>query len=89
MVHLIAQLLLKGGMQSGDRAIIYAKNSPLWLMSDLAISFAGGVTAPVYETLGLDNIIYCVNLVQAKVVLVTQEYLPNILGSLDQMPSVL
>ena len=71
-----------------DRAIIYAKNSPLWLLSDLAIQFVGGITCPIYDTLGLDNIIYCINLVKAKVIFVNSEYLPNIIGILDKIPTI-
>lgn len=57
-------------------------------MSDLAISFANGVSAPIYDTLGLDNIIYCINLVQAKYVFVSGDYLPTIIGMMHKIPSV-
>ena len=72
----------------GDRAVIYAKNSPLWLLSDLAVQFMQGVSAPVYDTLGMDNIKYCINKIEAKYVFVSHEYLPNILGSLEQLKTV-
>ena len=68
--------------------MIYAKNSPLWLFTDLAISFAGGISTPIYDTLGLDNIIYCINLVQAKYIFVSGEYLSNVIGMLHKVPSI-
>ncbi|CAL6008804.1 Long_chain fatty acid CoA ligase [Hexamita inflata] len=87
-IHKIVQSLINNGIQQEDRCIIFGKNSPLWIMSDLAISFANGVSAPIYDTLGLDNIIYCINLVQAKYVFVSGDYLPTIIGMMHKIPSV-
>lgn len=42
----------------------------------------------MYDTLGLDNIIYCINLVKAKAVFVSAEYLSNIIGVVEKIPSV-
>lgn len=87
-IHTITKFLLDNGLEKGDRCIIYAKNSPMWLFTDLAISFAGGISAPVYDTLGIDNIIYCINVAAARFVFVSKEYLPNIVGSLERIPMV-
>ncbi|CAL6065659.1 Long_chain fatty acid CoA ligase [Hexamita inflata] len=84
----ITELLLENSLQKEDRCVIYAKNSPLWLLSDLAISFAGGVSVPVYDTLGLENLIYCINLVSAKFIFVGEDYIANIIGSLDRLPTL-
>ncbi|CAL6074292.1 Long_chain fatty acid CoA ligase [Hexamita inflata] len=84
----ICQTLKEAGVEKGDRCMIYAKNSPLWLLSDIAVSFVDGITSPVYDTLGLENIIYCINLVQAKCIFVSQDYLANIIGSLELIPSI-
>ena len=62
----------------GERCAIYAKNSPLWLLSDLAIQFAGGVTVPIYDALGLDNIKYCLQLTRCSVVFTSGCYLQNV-----------
>ncbi|CAL6036356.1 Long_chain fatty acid CoA ligase [Hexamita inflata] len=87
-IKTISQFLNANGLQKGDRCVIYAKNSPLWLLSDISIQFADGITAPIYDTLGLENIIYCINLVQAKCIFVSQDYLANIIGSLELIPSI-
>jgi long-chain acyl-CoA synthetase len=39
------------GLKRGDRAAIIAESRPEWLIADLAILTAGGVTVPVYPTL--------------------------------------
>ncbi|MGH9315302.1 MAG: AMP-dependent synthetase/ligase [Vicinamibacterales bacterium] len=40
------------GLARGDRAAILSESRPEWLLVDLAILTAGGVTVPVYPTLG-------------------------------------
>jgi long-chain acyl-CoA synthetase len=44
---------LKGlGLQPGERVAIFSKNTAHWMMSDFAIWLAGGVSVPLYPTLG-------------------------------------
>ena len=38
------------GVQRGDRVVLVGENRPEWLMSDLGIIGAGGVTVPAYTT---------------------------------------
>ncbi|MPZ12208.1 MAG: AMP-binding protein [Kiloniellaceae bacterium] len=38
------------GLQPGDRVVLVAENRPEWLVADLAIIAAGGVTVPAYIT---------------------------------------
>jgi len=86
---MLTELLInQGELEQGDRVVIYAKNSPLWFFSDIATAFSGGITTPIYDTLGLDNIVYCINLVEAKVVFVSADYLHNIVAIIDRIPSV-
>ncbi|KAH0576998.1 Long chain fatty acid CoA ligase [Spironucleus salmonicida] len=72
----------------GDRVGIYAKNSPLWLLCDIAIQFSNGISVPIYDTLGVDNIKYCLNLVGCKYIFVSSEYSSNIVGMLDILPNL-
>ncbi len=44
------------GLQRGDHAAIFSKNTAHWLMSDFAIWLAGGVSVPLYPTLAPDTI---------------------------------
>ena len=59
---------------------VYGKNSPLWLLSDIAIGFCEAVIVPIYDTLGAANIQYCMAHAGAKFILLGSEYLGNILG---------
>ncbi len=38
------------GLQRGDRVMLVAENRPEWLIADLAIMAAGGITVPAYIT---------------------------------------
>ncbi len=49
-VCLIAENLLKLGLQSGDRVILVSENRPEWCLADLGIMAAGCVTVPTYTT---------------------------------------
>jgi long-chain acyl-CoA synthetase len=50
--------LLAMDLKPGDRVAIMAPNSPRWIYADLGIMAAGGVTVPVYQTEGLENILH-------------------------------
>ncbi|MEZ4600917.1 MAG: long-chain fatty acid--CoA ligase [Syntrophotaleaceae bacterium] len=61
MVHEIrryAAALLAKGIEQGDRVAIMAPNCPRWVYADLGIMAAGGVTVPVYQTEGMENILH-------------------------------
>ncbi len=38
------------GLKTGDRVVLVAENRPEWLIADLAIMAAGGITVPAYTT---------------------------------------
>jgi len=52
----VAAHLQSLGLHPGDRIAILSKNTAHWLMSDFAIWLAGGVSVPLYPTLGSDTI---------------------------------
>ncbi len=41
---------IKNIIQSGDRVLLLSENRPEWLITDLAIMNAGGVTVPIFTT---------------------------------------
>jgi long-chain acyl-CoA synthetase len=41
---------LKENIKNGDRCLLVSENRPEWLISDIAIMLAGGITVPVYTT---------------------------------------
>ena len=46
----LARALVAEGIQSGDRIVLVSENRPEWLIADMAIMAAGGVTVPAYTT---------------------------------------
>lgn len=46
----LASTLRNLGLERGDRVILLSENRPEWLISDVAIMAAGGVTVPAYIT---------------------------------------
>ena len=55
------------GIGSGDKVAILSKNCAWWLMSDLAIWMAGGVSVPLYPTLASDTVAQILEHSEAKV----------------------
>ncbi len=46
----LAAALQSYGLARGDRVMLLSQNSPRWVIADLAIMAAGGVTVPTYTT---------------------------------------
>lgn len=46
----LARGLISLGIEQGDRVILVGENRPGWLISDIAIMAAGGITTPAYTT---------------------------------------
>ncbi|WP_051208122.1 AMP-dependent synthetase/ligase [Propionicicella superfundia] len=51
-VRRVAALLVRSGIQRGDRVAIFAPNLPEWTVADLAVLTAGAVVVPLYATSG-------------------------------------
>ncbi|NBC33404.1 MAG: AMP-binding protein [Alphaproteobacteria bacterium] len=51
----LAAGLRRIGVADGDRVVIVAENRPEWLIADLAIMAAGGLTVPAYTTYTVDD----------------------------------
>lgn len=49
------------GLKQGDRVVLVSENRPKWLIADLAIMAAGGVTVPAYTTNTVDDHRHIVN----------------------------
>ena len=49
------------GLNKGDRAAIFAPNSPRWTIADAACQFAGIIDVPIYTTLATSSIAYILN----------------------------
>jgi len=62
--------LRAAGLKKGDRVGLYAKSSPYWLIADLAIAIAGGVTVPFFSNLSEEHFLYEVGEVKPKFIFV-------------------
>ena len=52
--------VIKDNIKEGDRCLLVSENRPEWLVSDLAIMLAGGITVPAYTTYTQDDYNYLV-----------------------------
>jgi len=77
------------GIGAGDRVAIVSESRPEWLIADLAILSAGGVTVPVYPTLSSLQVRYILSDCGAKATLVsTREQLAKIQKVRHELPNM-
>jgi long-chain acyl-CoA synthetase len=62
----LARALIKLGVSRGDRVGLIAENRPEWVIADLAIMAAGGISVPTYTTNTLEDHLFILSNVQAK-----------------------
>ncbi len=73
-VELNIQILtryLKTNLNKGDRCILLSENRPDWLISDIAIMNAGGVTVPLFTTYSEKDYEYIINDCKPKICIVS------------------
>jgi len=81
----LAKGLISLGMQSGDGVALVGNNRRDWVISQMGISAATGVPAPIYVTNTVDQVVYIVNHCRAKIVICdNQEQLNKYLSALDR-----
>ena len=69
-IHTKIKLLsnyLKKIISEGDKCILLSENRPEWLISDLAIMNAGGVTVPLFTTYSKNDYEYIIKDCEPKV----------------------
>ncbi len=62
---------LKKGLSKGDRCILLSENRPEWLIADLAIMNAGGVTVPLFTTYSEKDYEYIIEDCEPKICIVS------------------
>ena len=62
---------LKNIISKGDKCILLSENRPEWLISDIAIMNAGGVTVPLFTTYSESDYKYIINDCEPKVCIVS------------------
>ena len=58
----------------GDRCVLLSENRPEWLISDIAIMNAGGVTVPLFTTYSQNDYEYIINDCEPKVCIVSNSF---------------
>ena len=58
-------------ISKGDRCVLLSENRPEWLISDIAIMNAGGVTVPLFTTYSTSDYNYIINDCEPKVCIVS------------------
>jgi long-chain acyl-CoA synthetase len=49
------------GLRPGDKVVIFSENRPEWVMVDLAVLCAGGITVPIYTSLMPEQLKYIID----------------------------
>src|SRR5262245_23092185 len=77
------------GLERGDRVALVSENRPEWVIADLAIIAAGGITVPAYTTHTIDDHRYLLANSGARAVIVSTAALAQrVLPAADQIDSV-
>lgn len=78
-----------GTVEGRDKVAILSKNRPEWVMLDLAVQRTGGILAPIYPTINVNELEFVLNDAQVKLVFVNDEdlYL-KVLSIKDRVPSL-
>ena len=64
---------LKEKLSKGDRCILLSENRPEWLIADIAIMNAGGVTVPLFTTYSEKDYEYIINDCKPKICIVSND----------------
>ncbi len=64
---------LKANLADGDRCILLSENRPEWLISDISIMNAGGVTVPLFTTYSEKDYEFIINDCKPKICIVSNE----------------
>ena len=71
-VRILSEYLNKD-LSSGDRCVLLSENRPEWLIADLAIMNAGGVTVPLFTTYSEKDYEYIIKDCKPKVCIISNE----------------
>src|SRR5690554_5379195 len=88
-VQQLAAWLLTKGLEPGDRVALLGENCPEWLVSDLAIQSAAGITVGVYATSSPEQLLYCIKHAEVRgLILEDAEQLEKWIAIREQCPEV-
>ena len=62
---------IKSIIKDGDRCLILSENRPYWLMSDIAVMNAGGISVPIFTTYSSNDYKYILNDCKPTIIIVS------------------
>ena len=65
---------LRKSLSAGDRCVLLSENRPEWLVSDIAIMNAGGITVPLFTTYSEKDYEYIINDCKPKICIVSNNF---------------
>jgi len=69
--------VLRANIADGDRCLLVSENRPEWLISDLAIMLANGITVPAYTTYTERDYKYLIEDCQPSVIIISNDQMHN------------
>lgn len=88
-VLMAARGLRKAGMKPGDKVAIFSENRAGWVIADLAIQSALGISVPIYATNTGAQAAYVINHSETKIIFVSDRIqYEKLLAIRDQVPQV-
>ncbi|HHT46519.1 MAG TPA: acyl--CoA ligase [Firmicutes bacterium] len=88
-INCLGSALLQLGVKKGDRVALYLPNSPEYLISYFAVTRIGAVVVPLNIMYKSTEIKYIINNSRASIFIApAKEVRENILGILDQLPTI-
>ena len=70
---LVLSKILRKNLSKGDRCVLLSENRPEWLIADIAIMNAGGVTVPLFTTYSEKDYEYIINDCKPKICIVSND----------------
>jgi len=64
---------IKSLINEGDRCLILSENRPYWLMTDIAIMNAGGISVPIFTTYSANDYEYILNDCKPSIIFVSNQ----------------
>ena len=64
---------IKSLIKEGDRCLILSENRPTWLMTDISIMNAGGISVPIFTTYSSNDYKYILNDCKPSLIIVSNQ----------------
>lgn len=64
---------IKSLIKEGDRCLILSENRPYWLMADIAVMNAGGISVPIFTTYSANDYEYILNDCKPSLIIVSNQ----------------